>query len=212
MFLDHARGFADSDLVAQRGAMLETAEAVRPLLEWSAGLVARRQAKEPDVLVPFFDPADAGVEAKLLVLLEAPGPMTNNRGDRPGSGFISVDNNDPTAENLWNLRREFGLDSDVLLWNIVPWYLGPTSVHPNAEQIAQGSLELRRLIALLPELTTVLTCGVPATKGWQRHIAPHADQDLTVIETWHPSPLAMAAPGKREGLRKAFERAARLAG
>jgi hypothetical protein len=49
---------------------------------------------------PYFDPADGGVNASILFLLEKPGPMTvpKGRGLRQGSGFISRDNDDPSAK------------------------------------------------------------------------------------------------------------------
>ncbi len=50
--------------------------------------------------------------------------MTNAGNARPGSGFISVDNDDQTAENVWHARSQAGLHAAVVQWNIVPWYLG----------------------------------------------------------------------------------------
>jgi hypothetical protein len=54
-------------------------------------------------VVPDFDPLDGGVAAKVLFLMEKPGPMTDDtaRSGRVGSGFISRDNDDPTAEAIW---------------------------------------------------------------------------------------------------------------
>jgi hypothetical protein len=57
---------------------------------------------------PYFDPADGGVNASILFLLEKPGPMTvpTGRGRREGSGFISRDNDDPTAEARSHSTRQ----------------------------------------------------------------------------------------------------------
>ena len=64
----------------------------------------------------------------MLCVFEAPGPMANAGNKQPGSGFISADNNDQTAENDWLLRNETGLTEDITLnWNIVPFYLGCVS-------------------------------------------------------------------------------------
>jgi hypothetical protein len=43
-----------------------------------------------------------------------------------GSGFISADNNDGSAENMWNILREAGVDRsrEIVVWNVVPWYIG----------------------------------------------------------------------------------------
>ncbi len=97
VYLSAPRGFKNPELLAERERLLLTSPSVQPLVEWTEALVARRGGKNPDIVVPRFDPADAGTKARLLVLLEAPGPMTNLGNRRPGSGFISVDNDDRTA-------------------------------------------------------------------------------------------------------------------
>lgn len=204
MFLDAPRGFRDPTLVAQRLEMLETVEAVKPLREWADELAARR-----NVVVPYFDPAEAGVEARVLMLFEAPGPMANASNARPGSGFISVDNNDKTAENCWHGRNEAGLDKGALGWNIVPWYLGPASIHPSASVLAQGAMELRRLLPLLPSLKAVVLAGRYAQNGWKKHVAPLIGSSLAVIDTWHPSPLSLNQPSRRDDFRRELARAAR---
>jgi hypothetical protein len=45
--------------------------------------------------VPYFDPLDGGIKAEALFLFEKPGPQA------AGSGFISRNNDDPTAENTF---------------------------------------------------------------------------------------------------------------
>jgi hypothetical protein len=107
------RGLKDPLLLAERQLMLETVDNVQPLREWADALVARRLANHPDVVVPRFDPAEAGVNARVMLLFEAPGPMTNTDNTRPGSGFISVDNNDQSAENCWRLRNEVGASPEI---------------------------------------------------------------------------------------------------
>lgn len=194
--------------------MLDAEATVQPLREWSQEVVHRRARRQPDILIPHFDPAESGVDTQVLVLMEAPGPMTvvDEQNKRPGSGFISIDNSDGTAENCWRLRDEVGLVTGALHWNIVPWYLGPASRKPSAQELGQGALELRSLLPLLPQLRVVLTCGLHAQNGWRQHVAPFVKTDITVVDTWHPSPLAMKQPGKRDALKRAFERAASFTG
>jgi hypothetical protein len=175
------------------------------LVKWTEEVRERR-----GTVVPDFDPAESGVEARVLILLEAPGPMTNAEGARPGSGLISVDNDDLTAENCWRARSEVGLDTGALHWNIVPWYLGPASVHPSASVLAQGGRELRSLLPLLPELKVVILAGRHAQNGWNRHSASHVGGAYAVIETWHPSPLSLNRPGRREEFTSALARARAL--
>lgn len=97
--------------------------------------------------------------------------MTNSGNTRPGSGFISVDNDDRTAANCWTLRNETGLDDGVLHRNIVPWYLGPASKKPNAAELKDGAQETVRLLDGLPELRVVLACGLYAQNGWRKYVA-----------------------------------------
>jgi len=185
--------------------MLEEVDSVRPLREWADDLVGRRKA-----VVPYFDPAEAGVDARVLFLLEAPGPMTNADNERPGSGFISVDNDDQTAANCWTARNNAGLDSGALHWNIVPWYLGPASTKPTTAELAQGAMELRRLLPLLPELRVVVLAGKIAQQGWHKQAAPFVGSRYTTIDTWHPSPLSMNQPGHRDDFQRAIDRVARM--
>lgn len=183
--------------------MLKTSERVAPLRGWATELASRRNA-----VVPLFDPAEAGVEARVLMLFEAPGPMTNAENKRPGSGFISVDNDDQSAENVWHARDAVGLHDGVLAWNIVPWYLGPASKKPNAAELGQGGMELRRLLPLLPNLAVVVLSGRLSQLGWTKHVAPYVGNSLSVIETWHPSPLSFNQPGHRDDFTRALSRAA----
>lgn len=83
--------------------------------------VERLRTSKPESAVPYFDPTEAGVEALILLLLEAPGRRSALEA---GSGFVSSD--DQTAQNMWHLLRDAGIDRarDVVTWNVVPWYIG----------------------------------------------------------------------------------------
>lgn len=144
------------------------------------------------VYIPHFDPGDAGIDARILAVYEAPGPMTN--GNSRGSGFISVDNDDRTAENTWKLRTEAGATWGVLHWNIVPWFLGEASVKPRVEEVHCGAEALCGVIDRLPRLSTVLLCGRFAQRGWERFVQSKYRERYRVIETWHPSPLSLRVP------------------
>ncbi|AUG31160.1 hypothetical protein CXR34_09030 [Microbacterium hominis] len=179
-------------MIVDRLAMLESESAVQPLREW-----ARSLSERSGELVPQFDPAEAGVDAKLLFLQEAPGPMTNAGSRRRGSGFISVDNNDATAEAVWRARDAAGLHDGFLAWNIVPWYLGAASRKPTAREVAEGAQATLELLSLLPYLEVVALAGRYAQAGWQRHIAPVVGEDVVTVNVWHPSPLSLNQPGRR---------------
>lgn len=171
--------------------MLDSEQSVQPLREWARALSDRRGA-----VVPQFDPAEAGVDAKLLFLQEAPGPMTNAGNRRPGSGFISVDNDDATAEAVWRARDASGLHDGFLAWNIVPWYLGAASRKPTSREVAEGAQATLELLQLLPYLEVVALVGRYAQAGWKRHVAPVIGE-LVTVDVWHPSPLSLNQPGRR---------------
>lgn len=179
--------------------MLETEQAVQPLRAWAADLAVRR-----DVHVPQFDPAEAGVDAKVLFLLEAPGPMTNAGNKRAGSGFISVDNDDATAAAMWSARDAAGLHDGAISWNIVPWYLGTAARKPTAQELRDGASALREVLTLLPYLEVVALTGRYAQEGWRRHVAPWFADGPDVVDIWHPSPLSLNQPGRRAAFNESI--------
>jgi len=192
--------------------MLLHDEGAQPLRRFVEELRGRRQSsrREGDapVIVPDFDPAEAGVDARVLLCLESPGPMTHEaRAGRQGSGFVSPDNDDETAANMWSLRQAVGLGpSRALMWNIVPWMLGPKVKRPTADELAMGAMELRRLIAILPRLEVIVACGLPAQRAMTRHVKPFVEH-LTYIDTWHTGAQAMNQPGLRADVERDLRRA-----
>src|SRR5882672_5086390 len=106
----------DINVRLQRKAMLGLAH-VAPLTAYAAELRQRDNVQVPD-----FDPLDGGVNARVLFLFEKPGPMTAESGPRTGSGFISRDNDDPTAEATFKFMQQAGIPRKLtVIWNIVPW-------------------------------------------------------------------------------------------
>ena len=145
----------------------------------------RRLQAERAAAVPWFDPTEAGAEARILLLFENPG----RRADATqGSGFISADNDDKSAENMWGFFREAGIDRrrDIVAWNIVPWYLGDDRKigEVQAGDIEEARPALLELLDLLPDLPVVVLFGRKAQAGWRRAQPPLA---LPVLEAPHPS-------------------------
>jgi hypothetical protein len=102
----------------------------------------------------------AGINARILLLFENPG----RRADAVhGSGFISADNDDRSAENMWHSFREAAIDRsrDLINWNIVPWYLGDAQKIGSlrTSDIEEARPALAQLLALLPDLRVVIVCG-----------------------------------------------------
>ncbi len=135
--------------------------------------------------VPYFDPTEAGVRAPILLLLEAPGAKATR--ERGGSGFVSPDNNDGTAQNMWELLREAGYDRrrDVVTWNVVPWYIGSDrKIRPaESDDLIEARPYLDELLELLTELRVVVLIGKHAARGWSR-----LEIDVPTVDCPHPSP------------------------
>jgi hypothetical protein len=117
--------------------------AVQPLRAYTRDLASRNSSYGFDgtyvgAFVPEFDPGEAGICARVLFLLEAPGPKTNPVNG--GSGFISVDNNDQGAENFWRFHEAAGIaEVEAVHWNTVGWYLWNSRVKPTAAMRSEGA-------------------------------------------------------------------------
>src|SRR4051794_35386301 len=117
--VDQPRSLRDQAVLEARLSRLDEPH-VLPLSDWVRSLRARLGDQ---AIVPWFDPADGGIDASILWLLEAPGPKATR--ERGGSGIVSCNNNDGTAENTWRTREEAGVHREsVLHWNVIPYYLG----------------------------------------------------------------------------------------
>ncbi|MBU1701426.1 MAG: uracil-DNA glycosylase [Candidatus Eisenbacteria bacterium] len=148
--------------------------------------------------VPYFDPADGGVNAECLFLLEAPGPKAVE------SGFVSRNNPDETAKNWLLLNAEAGIDrSRTVSWNIVPWYIGdgPRIRPANRDDIEQGWPWLVRLLeppALLPRLRIVVLVGRKAQRVAER--IRQIRHNLVLMTCPHPSPVFVNRRRENRGM------------
>ena len=152
---------------------------VQPLTQFREQLLKTLPA---GTLVPHFDPVDAGVKARVLLLLETPGraPRTTR--------FTSLDNPSVTSRNLRALVADSGLRrADVLVWNFVPWDIGlATQVQPTTRRHhALGAPALLQLLALLPALRAVVFFGAKAQKALP--VVRAARPELALIACPHPS-------------------------
>lgn len=179
MLDDAPRTLRSPEAVALRRAML-TEQHIAPLASYVGGL----RLKHPDWEFQDFDPLDGGVEADILFLLEKPGPMTSPTGKKQGSGFISRNNDDPTAENLFTFMRTAGIERKrTVLWNVIPGW--NTTIKYDAAEIRRGVEELRHLLPLLPNLRTVVLVGKPAQRA--RRLLHAVRPDLLIHTSAHPS-------------------------
>ena len=191
----------DAEEPQRRLAMLPLPH-VKPLTDYVAAL---RANLGEHYHVPDFDPCDGGVHAHVLFLLEAPGPKAK------ASGFVSSNNPDPTAKNLWNLIHNAGIArADTLIWNIVPWYVGNGQhiLPVNSADIQQALPHLKELLALLPVLKMIVLVGKKAysAKPQIQQLTP-----LPIMHTYHMSGQVFNRwPDKKKQTEEAFQAVAEL--
>jgi len=196
------KSLAGPSAVAARHGLLD-APHVRPLR-----ILARRIAEERAAPVPDPDPLDGGVGARMLLLLETPGPSIGR------TGLVSRDNPTGTAANLFRFLREAGIArADTLIWNAVPWVIhaeGALNRAPRAAEQRRGLVHLEPLLALLPSLRVAVLSGRVA--GLARGEIERLRPDLAVIAVPHPSPTYVCtSPSVPERIRAGLaEAAARL--
>jgi hypothetical protein len=171
--------------------------------------VERLRGARPGAAIPYFDPTEAGLEAPILMLFEAPGRRSALEA---GSGFVSPDNNDQTAQNMWRLLREVGMDRqrDVVTWNVVPWYLGDgTKIRAwRPADLEEAREATGELLSILGKVRVAVLFGKAAAKAWNA-----LSLDLTAIEAPHPSPQNLNIhPEGRDKIRAALLEARALAG
>jgi len=179
---------ADPEVVRRRLTLLEEAH-VRPLTAY-----VRALRDSGHGFVPDFDPLDGGTNARLLFLQEKPGPKTF---PPLGSGFISRDNDDPTARHSHRFMQEAGIPREgVVLWNTIPgWNETREFTHDEARR---GASELPAFLALLPNLRGVVLVGNLAAK----YGAPFlAGRNLREFRSRHTSDQARNGTHSREGWR-----------
>lgn len=146
----------------------------------------------PGSRVPYVAPHSNARNARVVSLLSNPGPRASGLN---GSGFISRENDDPSAERMGRVWEMAGLsDEDAFLWNAYPWHVHET--YPNGlpdELVDIGLSALRRLLELHPEVTAIVAHGGDARRSARRfldspdHRAFARARGLEVWETRHTS-------------------------
>lgn len=142
-----------------------------------------RQDMGLDREVPGFDPKNGNENAWLLLLLEAPGPKAVQ------SGYISLDNPDPTARNLREQLAAAGIGrADIALWNIVPWYIGnadQTGIRAaSGSDVQAGIRYLPPLLASMPNLRCIALVG---SASRQAHVFLSRTTTARIVGCHHPS-------------------------
>ena len=168
---------ANPDVLARRRAALGAAH-IAALERYRVSLGAR------PLLSPHFDPFDGGVAARLLILLETPGPSV------APVRFVSCENPTGTAANLRRAFAAVGIErADMVIWNTVPWVLqraGETSRAPRQPEIDCGLKALPALLDCLPRLGAVVLAG--RTAGLAEPVIETVRPGLGIVRIAHPSP------------------------
>ncbi|SEK98273.1 Uracil DNA glycosylase superfamily protein [Sphingomonas palmae] len=169
----------------------------------------RRSLVDSGRRIPLLDPADGGAGARLLILLETPGP--GDDGDR----MVSRDNPTGTARNLTRFLHEAAIARrDTILWNTVPWIVhepGARNRPLRRGEIREGLTALPDFLALLPHLRVAVLAGRVAREAAPvlADCCPHA----AVLTMPHPSPtIVCTSPEIARMIRNTLAQAAALLG
>lgn len=152
--------------------------------------------------MPWMDPADGGVQARMLILLQS--PARSELTPR----FVSLDNPCPSQQNLHRFLKQTGIKrKDIILWNTIPW-LTPfgKKISPTRDNIRKGVGIIKSLMPLLKNLTVVVLAGSTAlqTRPFFEREYPH----VTLLTMPHPSPLSLCrAPSVAEAIRVTLHQA-----
>ena len=159
-------------------------------------LVESWRSADAGRFVPWFDPDDGGVNARVLVLLERPAPSTVAAGSK---GFSSEDNASASSRAFRAARMAAGVDrGDILRWNIVPW-VSTDSLSPlRIPEIDDARDALHVLLCALPRLRGIVALGSAALAGSMRYLTLHdGPVVLPVFAAPHPSPANAARRAER---------------
>ncbi|NQU46925.1 MAG: uracil-DNA glycosylase [Chlorobium sp.] len=157
----------------------------------------RKQAEKGSV--PYVPPMYGGINARLLSLMRDPGPMTQDAAG--GSGFICMENDDPTAERISNYFAGVHIPAgDIVPWNAYPWYINRK---PRVAELEAGVLPLKGIIDLLPNLCVVMLHGGEAKDLWKRLLKRFPEMArVRALGTYHTSAQAFWTPDPTEKARR----------
>ena len=139
---------------------------------------------------PYVSPEHGGISASVLSILSNPG---SGAAGRQGSGFLTINNNDPTSRVQRTLFSDAGIAMAAITpWNACPWYINDG--RPKERDVYRGIAAaahlqvLGRVIDEMPELKVVLLQGNDAQIAWEAFSCAGATvhHQLTVVSTVHP--------------------------
>ncbi|MFC8045543.1 hypothetical protein [Nocardia sp. NPDC057353] len=161
-----------------RAQEARTAGHVKPLND----LIQRIESEQGVANLPMIDPTFGGVNATVLFVLKAPEGDATPDPSRPQ--LLSLDNDDPTAADLFQVTQAAGLDRALITpWNISP-FPPKAGGDPRVSDVRIANRYHRELFALLPRLRTIVLLGKPARELWPE--VPFRG-DATILRCGMPS-------------------------
>ena len=132
--------------------------------------------------VPAPDPLDGGAAARVLLLLEKPGPASARLG------LITRDGPNPTARAIKAFAERAGLPREAtIIWNVIPAWNG--TIRVSAAELRGGLAHLPAFLDCLPSLRGAILVGRRAQSA-----APLIEaRGLPWVASAHPSPQVRAA-------------------
>lgn len=179
-----------------------------PHIEPINRLVDRLIADHDDRWMPYVAPDHGGIDSRIVLLFQDPGPMTAPING--GSGFIGCENDDPSANLLSQCLDSAGVaQRAVIPWNSYPWFL-PAQSGVTVAMRVEGIEPLRSLLKLLDKAHTMVTCGKVAHDTWNRFARLHPVEAARFrhFETFHTSGRGITNGGqqtKQAGIEHVIE-------
>ncbi len=175
----HAGLLSDPIELERRHALLRGAPHVAPIRA-----LADRIRIATDRPVPEPDPLDGGTGARMLLLLETPGPRVRE------DAIVSRDKPGGTGANLRRFLGGAGIArEDTLIWNVVPWIIhapGARNRAPTTAERRAGLDWVPSLLDLLPRLAVAVLSGRHAAAA--EPMIRAARPGVPVLLMPHPSP------------------------
>jgi hypothetical protein len=176
-------------------------------------------ATRANLQVPYIPPHYDTRDASIVVMSSNPGPKAG--GDN-GSGFLSIENDDPSAERMAGIFEAVDLTTaQAFPWNAYPWHVHES--YPNGltnTLITDGIPALVGLLELHPVVTAIIAHGGDAHRSAALLQRTHADllsnRGIRVFAARHTGNRSFAlAPEDREvalaAMRETYREAMRYA-
>ena len=157
--------------------------------------------------IPDFDPLDGGVKAKILFLMEKPGPGKNKQGVR----LVSRDNDDPTAKNIKLLMKKANIKrKETILWNAIAAWNGKTKI--SANEMNQAGRRITELLQTLKKLRAIVLVGIKAQEVFAKLQPNLYMKNIKVFNSYHPSlQVRNKYPEKWNAIPRQWSKAAKYA-